>query len=144
MACSGVQPAATPPAEPAPTTPPVDPQELDRLRQSLASAATNDDLTTLIGEAESLADGHPESRQARLLAAEIAYLLSDWPAAVRHFRQAGRLRLDEAHLAFYNAVALYESGDPTAAAEVLRPVASRLERTSFVDTYISRILAPGI
>ena len=133
-----------PPSGPAPTRAPVDPQELDRLRQRLASAATSDELAALMSEAESFADRHPDVRQGRLLAAEVAYLLSDWPAAVRHFRQAGQLRFDEAHLSFYQAVALYESGDPTTAAEVLRPVASQLERSSFVDSYVDRILAAGI
>ena len=134
-----------PAAEPAPAaTPPVDPLEVERLRRRLAAAATGDELATLMGDAESLAGRHPESRQASLLAAEIAYLLADWPAAVRHFGQAGALRPGEAHLAFYRAVALYESGDRAAAAEILRPVASRLERTDFVASYVDRILAGGI
>ena len=131
-------------AAPAPTTPADDPRGLERLRQRLASAETDDELAVLTNDAEAFADRHPNSRLARLLSAEIAYLRSDWPAAVRQFRQAGPLQLDEVHLAFYQAVALYESGDSVAAAEVLQPVASRLERSSFVDTYVQRILAPGI
>ena len=124
--------------------PPPDSEELAGLRRRLATAVTGDELAALKNEAEGLARRHPESRQASLLAAEIAYLLADWPAAVRHFGQAGALRPGEAHLAFYRAVALYESGDRAAAAEILRPVASRLERTDFVASYVDRILAGGI
>jgi hypothetical protein len=121
-----------------------DPTELGRLRLRLAASATGEQLDALMTDAEGFAASHPSSREARLLVAEIAYLRSDWPRAVQHFRQAGELRPDEAHLAFYQAVALYESGEPVAAAEVLRPVVSRLERTSFVNDYVDRILAPGI
>jgi hypothetical protein len=146
------QPAALDPAdlpsatalEPATTTAAADSQEVERLRRRLATAATRDELTTLMAEAAALADSDPSTRNAQLLAAEVAYLLSDWPVAIRYFRLAGELRPEEAGFAFYQAVALYESGDPMAAAEVLRPVASRLERTSFVDAWIERILAPGI
>ncbi|MFQ5349853.1 MAG: hypothetical protein ACE5EG_05355, partial [Thermoanaerobaculia bacterium] len=137
-------PETMPAAEPPLSPPPVDQQELDLLRRRLASAATSDELAALMVDAEGFAERHPEARQPRLLAAEIAYLQSDWQAAVHHFSLAGRLRFDEAHLAFYQAVALYESGDPTTAAEVLRSVLQRLERTSFVDSYVERILAPGI
>ena len=154
-------PVSTAPANPAPSQPPtatspaappppviqpaaVDPEQLDGLRRRLDAATTPAELAALMPDAEALADEHPDSRRARLLAAEIAYLLSDWPAAVRHFDQAGVLRFDEAHLAFYQAVALYESGDRVGAAEVLRPVASRLERNAFVDSYVDRILPSGI
>lgn len=137
-------PAAAPPTEPTPTAGPVDAQELERLRERLADAETGDELAALRSAAESFAQRHPGARAARLLAAEIAYLQSDWPAAVSHFQGAGDMRSDEAELAFYRAVALYESGDPAAAAAVLQPVVSRLERTSFVDTYVERILAPGV
>ncbi len=144
------EPAGTAPPPAAPTgeehaaEPPIDERELEALRQRLAASATSAELSALMSEVESLADRHPGSRQARLLAAEIAYLQSDWPRALAHFRQAGELRHDEVDLAFYHAVALYESGDPAAAAEALRPVASQLERSSFVDAWVERILAAGI
>lgn len=131
-------------AEPAPVEETVDPQELEPLRDRLAASATRGELADLRSAAEGLADRHPDSRAARLLAAEIAYLQSDWPATVGHFERVGDLRPTEAELAFYRAVALYESGDAVAAAEVLRPVADQLEHTNFVDTYLNRILAPGI
>lgn len=116
--------------------------ELSQLRARLAAAATAAELAAIRTDADLLADRFPDSRQARLLAAEIAYLQADWRAAARQFALAGELRADEAHLAFYRAVALYESGDRDAAASVLRPVVSRLERTEFVTVYLDRILAP--
>ena len=133
--------AAATPVVPAPA--PAGLEEVERLRGRLASATTIEQLAVLLAEAETLVDDRPALRQAHLLAGEIAYLKSDWQAAVRHFRQVGPLGPDEARLAFYQAVALYESGEPAAAAEVLRPVASRLERNSFVTAYVDRILTPG-
>lgn len=129
-------------APPAATASPAaaDPAQLDDLRRRLDAAATRGELQALMSAAEDLASQNAESRRAWLLAAEIAYLLADWPAAVRHFDRAGDLRFDEARLAFYRAVALYESGDATAAADVLRPVVSRIESNSFVAGYIDRIL----
>jgi hypothetical protein len=136
-------PTPTPPAEPAPTPQETASEEVDRLRQRLDSATTADELAELRRAAESLADGAFGSRQTHLLAAEIAYLQSDWTAAVGHFGRVGRLDASEASLAFYQAVALYETGDPAAAARVLRPVAGQLQRNEFVDAYVERILAPG-
>ena len=135
-----------PAAEPRPSATAVglEPPEIEELRRRLAAAETSAELAALRGEADELAERHPESRRAHLLAAEVAYLQSDWPAAVREFRLAGELRADEAHLAFYQAVALYESGDPEGAAAVLRPVASTLQRTGFVAAYLDRILGPDI
>ncbi len=118
-------------------------EELDRLRRRLDVATTADELAALRREAEALADGASGAPRAHLLAAEIAYLQSDWPAAVRHFDRVGELGATEASLAFYHAVALYESGDTTTAARVLRPVAAQLERNEFVDAYVERILASG-
>ena len=131
-------------AEPRQQEAPAEPRELAGLRRRLSALETGEPLAALMTEAESFADRHPTSRQAQLLAAEIAYLQSDWPRAVLHFDRAGELLPEEAHLAFYHAVALYESGNAAAAAELLRPVASRLEWTSFVSAYVDRILAPGI
>ncbi len=124
--------------------PAVDPEAFERLRRQLATAVTPDQLTELFTVVEDLADRQPAARRIQLLAAEIAYLRSDWPGSIFHFRRAGDLHVGEESLAFYFAVALYESGERAAAAEILRPVASRLERTSFVETYLDRILAPGI
>ena len=147
-ATASIMPEPEPPAEP--VAPPAaasvaaDPPELDDLRRRLDAATSSDELAALLGDAESLADGHPGSRRARLLAAEIAYLMSDWSTAVAHFDRMDGLESDEAHLSFYRAVALYESGDRAAAAEILRPVAPRLQRNEFVDDYVRRILEPAI
>jgi predicted Zn-dependent protease len=132
---------AVPQPQPAATA--IDPRRIAQLRRRVAASSTRDELVQLLDEADALARRHDGSRAAQLLAAEIAYLLSDWQRSISYFASAGELRAGEEHLAFYLAVGLYESGQPGAAAEVLQPVASRLERTAFVGGYLELILGAG-
>jgi hypothetical protein len=43
-------------------------------------------------------------------------------------------------MSFYMAVALYESGEREEAAEILRSGMENLQRTPFVESYITKIL----
>ncbi len=139
---SGAEAAVSAPAAP-PESQAATPVELGRLRQRLAVSSSANELAALMIESDRLARVAPDNRQAQLLAAEVAYLRSDWPRAVSYFRRAGELQPGEDHLVFYLAVALYETGQTAEAAALLRPVAPRLERTGFVARYIERILAGG-
>ncbi len=146
--------AAEPPPKPAadtaaPTTAPApsttlsadDMATLERAREALSTARLAGDLAKSAAEVRKIADAHPESRTANALAGEIAYRSSQWPEAVSYLRRSG-LPLDQPLLSFYAAVALYESGNPKAAAAALRPALPNLQRTAYVQSYIAKILPP--
>lgn len=113
-----------------------------RLRRALERAETDRDLTGLLPGAVALADRYPDSREAQLLAAEIAYRSADWSTAAKHFAR-NRPFDDEHLLLFYMAICLYETGDRDAAVPVLRQALPGIARNNFVDQYVERILGSG-
>lgn len=157
-------PAATPPTTtPPPAGPPSDPPaaggataspaggepsasdrvELEALATRLATANSLDETRAALAGAAALANRHPQWAAAQLVAAEAAYFSSDWPRTLAYLRRAGDPTGREPRFAFYYAVALYETGDRRLAAEILRPLVPRLERSAFVDSYVARILGGG-
>jgi tetratricopeptide (TPR) repeat protein len=111
---------------------------LERAR-SLARAATLiPDLAEPMRLARPVADRHPRHRGAQHLVAEIAYRASDWATAVRYFDRGGDP--NEPILLFYQAIALYESGDRPRAAQAIRRSLDGLKRDPWVDSYVERIL----
>ncbi len=134
----GAEPAATPSSEPTDRTE----EELAALRVRLARAHSEEQLRATLADASELADRRPESRPAQMLTAEAAYLVSDWRRTVAYCRRAGLPDESEPQMAFYCAVALFETGERRAAAELLRPALPRLQRSEFVESYVRRIL-PG-
>ena len=112
--------------------------ELDRARDVLRHG-TRSELENAFDETQLLADQQPQIVEVQLLAAEIAYRLSRWDAAVKFFERGGVAATSRPELQFYLAVALYESGDRSAAQEMLRLCLSRLEPTDFVRAYATRI-----
>lgn len=90
--------------------------------------------------ARQVADANPEAGEAQRVAGEMAYRIARWADAVRYFRQAGGVPENEPQRQFYFAVALFETGEPTAAARELRRCLAVLERTPFVDEYARKIL----
>ncbi|MCP4900617.1 MAG: hypothetical protein GY906_26940, partial [bacterium] len=89
--------------------------------------------------AAQLAETHRESTEAQLLAAEVAYRLKRWSQAVHYFDRAGNIPTGRPSLSFYNAVALYESGNLEDAKQALESCIDRIQRTPYVDSYIERI-----
>ncbi len=114
---------------------------LERARSLLKSTQTPD-LRRAFDLARAVADAHPQLAEAQLVAGEAAYRTSHWREAAGYLRQGGPSD-DRPELLFYLAVALYESGDPPAAATALRRSLPHLQRTPYVDTYAKRILGPG-
>lgn len=112
--------------------------KLEQARKLLAEARRRADLDEPFRLAQEVADLRPGHRESQFLAASIAYRSSRWEEAVRYFRQGGEP--ETAELQFYFAVALYETGDRAAAAEVLRRSLPGLERTPFVEGYREKIL----
>lgn len=117
-----------------------DAERLRRAREELGRARTSSDLALARSLAGDVAERNPGSRQAQRLAGELAYRASSWSEAVRYFHRAGISTGDRPELLFYYAVALWESGEPAAAAVVLEQALPRLRRTPFVDGYIEKIL----
>jgi hypothetical protein len=115
-----------------------DAARLDSARAQLAAARNTDDLAATWTVARDLADRHPASTAAQHLAAEIAYRSSRWTEAVHYYRRGGEPVRPERR--FYYAVALFESGEAAAAAEVLTRALPGLRRTPFVQSYTERIL----
>ncbi len=155
-------PIAAAGSEPPPAAPPADrkaaegraaaagpslPEELRvrmaRIRGLLARAQRPGDLGEATALAGALADERPDLVEPQLLAAEAAYLASRWESAVSYFDRAGELGPERADLLFYQAVALFETGDGERAARALGRALERLERTPFVDAYAERILGAG-
>ncbi len=89
-----------------------------------------------------LADAQPDVVEAQFLAAELAYRTLRWPEAVAYFRRGGDPGDDRPLLLFYEAVSLYEAGDQADAAAVLKRSLPNIRKTSYVESYINKILGP--
>lgn len=87
-----------------------------------------------------LADEYSEIPEVQLLAAELAYRLRRWRESRRFFERGGEIDPGDPALLFYYAVALYETGAPQRAAEILRQCLPRLRRDAFIDEYARKIL----
>ena len=120
--------------------PATDRSRLDQARQLLLSASRIEDLQTPRQIASELISLHPDSREVRFLAAEVAYRGSQWAEAIRHFQHVEPPRPEETLLLFYYAVSLFESGEQDKAIPALRSVLPLIEQTPFVDSYVQRIL----
>jgi tetratricopeptide (TPR) repeat protein len=134
-----VQPAVSQPAGPRPLSA-EERDGLSRVRKVLSGNAGAKDLRQAFDTARAVADAHPESVEAQHLAAEAAYRVSRWADAARYFQRGGEPPADQPELLFYMAVALYESGDPAKAAEILKRSLPNLQRTPYVDAYARKIL----
>jgi tetratricopeptide (TPR) repeat protein len=148
---AGAAPVKTGPPAPAPTTA-ADPPEprplsdgerkkLDQARQLLGAPRPSKDLRQAFELARSVADAHPDSKEAQHLAAEGAYRISRWSDATTYFRRGGDPGEEEPERLFYLAVSLYESGDAPAASAALKRSLPNLKRTPYVESYIHKILS---
>jgi hypothetical protein len=117
-------------------------KKLDQARQLLAEQRPSKELRQAFELARGVADAHPDSKEAQLLAAEGAYRISRWSDAAAYFRRGGDPGEEEPERLFYMAVALYESGDPSGAAAALKRSLPHLQRTPYVDSYVKKILGP--
>jgi tetratricopeptide (TPR) repeat protein len=133
------QPVVSKPAGPTPLTA-EERDGLSRVRKVLSGESKVKDLRQAFDLARGVADIHPESVEAQHLAAEAAYRVSRWADAARYFQRGGEPPADQPELLFYMAVALYESGEQTKAAEVLKRSLPNLQRTPYVDAYARKIL----
>jgi hypothetical protein len=132
-------PAATAPAAPKGLSD-ADRQKLEQARQLLGDQRTAKELRQAFELARGVADAHPESKEAQLLAAEGAYRISRWKEASTYFQRGGDPGEDQPERLFYMAVALYESGDRAGAAALLKRSLPNLKRTAYVDGYAKKIL----
>jgi hypothetical protein len=115
-------------------------QKLEQARKLLGDKRTSKELRQAFDLSSSVADAHPESKEAQLLAGEGAYRISRWSDAAAYFKRGGDPGDDEPERLFYLAVALYESGDTPAAAAALKRSLPNLKRTPYVDGYAHKIL----
>ncbi|MDX2000106.1 MAG: hypothetical protein SF066_20500 [Thermoanaerobaculia bacterium] len=131
---------SSPPPAPENELPAAETAKLEQARKLLGEARRRGDLDEPFRLAREVADTRASHREAQFLVAAIAYRSSRWAEAVRYFRRGGEP--DSAEMLFYLAVSLYETGDPEGAASALRRSLPGLERTPFVDGYVTKIL-PG-
>jgi hypothetical protein len=117
-------------------------KKLADARDLLGAPRPSKELRQAFELARSVADAHPDSKDAQHLTAEGAYRISRWADAAAYFKRGGDPGDDEPERLFYMAVSLYESGDPPAAATTLRRALPNLKRTPYVETYIRKILGP--
>lgn len=109
--------------------------DLAALRAALGRARDAETVRTILGQAE--AQARAGSSAAWHVAAEAAYRLSMWELAVAHYQQGGPpVAADQQ---FYNAVALWESGQPDAARQMLARALPQLKRTEYVERMIDVI-----
>ena len=94
-------------------------------------------------QARRLADAHPDLSEAQFLAAELAYRTLRWSEAVAFFRRGGDPGNSRPLLLFYEAIALYESGDRSGAVPFLKRSLPKIEHTRYVNDYTRKILGPG-
>lgn len=119
-------------------------KKMGQVTQILSQPRPSGELRNAFQLAREVADAHPNSQRALHLAGEAAYRLSRWADAVVYFRRGGNPGEDQPELLFYMAVALYESGDTTAAANALRSSLPQLKRTPYVEAYVKKILSPHV
>jgi hypothetical protein len=131
--------AASAPPEPAALTE-ADFKKLDQARRTLAEQRPAKELKDAFELARGVADAHPGFKEAQHLAAEGAYRISRWSDAAAYFRRGGDPGEEAPERLFYMAVSLYESGDATGAATVLKRALPNLKRTPYVDAYTRKIL----
>jgi chemotaxis protein histidine kinase CheA len=146
------EPAKPEPAKPAPaatvSTVPAAPkglsdadrQKLEQARQLLGDQRPAKELRQAFDLARGVADAHPESKEAQLLAAEGAYRISRWKEATTYFQRGGDPGEDQPERLFYMAISLYETGDRAGAATLLKRALPNLKRTTYVDGYAKKIL----
>jgi len=115
-------------------------KKLETARQLLGATRPSKELRQAFELARSVADAHPDSKDAQHLAAEGAYRISRWSDAATYFHRGGDPGEDEPERLFYMAVSLYESGDRAAAAAALRRALPNLKRSAYVESYIRKIL----
>ncbi|HTG35345.1 MAG TPA: hypothetical protein VLB76_20690 [Thermoanaerobaculia bacterium] len=140
-------PAGAKAAGPAPANPPApkpltdsERKQLDQARQLLGEPRPSKDLRQAFELARSVADSHPDSKEAQHLAAEGAYRISRWSDAALYFRRGGDPGEEEPERLFYMAVSLYESGDAAAASAAFKRALPNLKRTPYVESYLRKIL----
>lgn len=133
-------PAAASSPQPAATVSDAEHQKIAEARRLLDGEGGLRDLKRAFELAREVADAHAGFPEAQHLAAEAAYRLSRWRDAAAYFRRGGEPGADQPELLFYMAVALYESGDKSAAAAALQQSLPNLQRTPYVDAYAKKIL----
>ena len=112
--------------------------ELERIQQ-LVSSSSRDQLSEAFARARELADRYRQLTEPQHLAAEIAYRLSRWQDAVAFFERGGEPSGYPDRL-FYFSVALFKTGDQARARRVLEQCLPSLERTAYVQSYVTEIL----
>lgn len=117
-------------------------ERMRRLREEITESRFREHLEDAMQRAIELADDFPGSTQAQHLAAEVAYLSSEWQLVVDYFTRGGRPSADQPEFLFYLAVAMYELGNVQGADSILREALPNLPRGSFVDGYVDKILIP--
>jgi hypothetical protein len=110
--------------------------DLDRA-QELAKAGNLDGALAL---ARWVADARSDLAEPQFLAAELAYRTMQWNEAVAYFRRGGDPGDGKPLLLFYQAVALYETGDRAGAAAPLKRCLPNIKHTPFVEGYARAIL----
>ena len=130
-----VRVAPAPPIEPA-----VPAERIAELRRQQESAGSVAELEAAIEAALRLAEDHPAARDPWFIAGEAAYRASDWKSAADFLQRGGEPPPDRPELLFYLSVSLFELGNQSEAARVLRRAAPSLQRTAIVERYLRRIL----
>ncbi len=115
-------------------------ERLAELRRQQGSAGSVAELEAVIEAALRLAEDHPTARDPWFIAGEAAYRASDWKSAADFLQRGGGPPPDRPELLFYLAVSLFELGNQSEAASVLRRAAPNLQRTAIVERYLRRIL----
>ncbi len=114
--------------------------ELERLRAAVDAITTREELDGIYSSVAGFANEHPDYPEAQFVAGRVAYLGKRWEEAAAFFERGGRPGPERAELLFYMAVASFESGNPTAARDLLESALPRLEKTAFVRGYVDKIL----
>jgi len=108
------------------------------LRQAETFAASND-LARANAIYNGIVSSPNSSREAIAAAATGLYRTGDFPGAVRAFRRLGTFAKGEEDLRYYNAVALYETGQYDEAKKELSCALPFIQQTSDVTRYRAKI-----
>ena len=97
-------------------------------------------LPEALQAAKRLADAYPDWVEAQHVTAELAYRQALWAEAVTYFKRGGDPGDREPLRLFYLSVSLFETGDKTGAAAVMKRCINKIQRNAYVDEYAVKIL----
>jgi hypothetical protein len=144
QAVPGEAKAAAPPIDRAAAAPKLTQAEesaVSDIRKMLRGTPKREELDRALERVRPIADGHRGRTDLQLLAGELAYRSGNWSVGADYLGRPEPGGPSDPTMRFYLAVCQFESGNREAAKRTAASGLEKLQRSPFVDGYLSRIRA---